>query len=302
MKTTLVLLFCITKYSLAYPLWHVMQLYNTIGKIPLQPQVNPGLVMTPAQVLQNQISQMLPTHPYQMLTRYLLANHLMQPGTAPPQISQTYPIFGNLLPMSVPNTQMLPVVFTQIGRGGLLSGSDSEEGGIVSGVLMVPVDPGLQGNVIIHQAGVSISGPDSGILTGQPALNPVGQQGINVTIQANETVVSENELPGIKHQEWIRDDSPGAGIIKPTYSPAAGFWRTPSYVNPTVPLDKVREDVTESPSPTTENWILCNSYLPDHQEFQGLTRGDGHVPVVAPEYVVIENIYDSQNPMERTTK
>ncbi|XP_066430927.1 uncharacterized protein [Eleutherodactylus coqui] len=300
MKTTLVLLFCITKYSSAYPLWHIMQLYNTIGKIPQQPQVNPGLVMTPTQVLQNQISQILPIYPYQILSRYLLANQLMQPGTSQTQISPTYPMFGNMLPMSVPSTQMLPVVFA--GQRGLLSGSDSEEGGIVSGVLMVPVDPGLQGNVIIHQAGVSISGPDSAILTGLPALNPVGQQGINITIQTNETVLVGGELPGVKQQEWVRDDSPGSGIIKPTYSPPAGYFRTPSYVNPTVPLDKARVDITESPSPTTENWILCNSYLPDHEEFQGLTRGDGHIPVLAPEYVVIENIYGSQNQVEGTAK
>ncbi|KAM3936803.1 amelotin [Leptodactylus fuscus] len=279
-------------------LWHVMQLYNTIGRIPQQSQVNPGLMMTPAQVLQNQISQILPIHPYQILSRYLLGNHLLQPGTAPAQISPTYPIFGNLLPLSVPNTQMLPVVIAQIGQQGLLSGSDSEEG-IVSRVLMVPVDPGVQGNVIIHQAGVSISGPDSGILMGQPAVNPVGQQGINVTIQTNETVLVESVLPDVTLQEWARDDAPGAGIVKPT--PPAGFWRTPSYVNPTVPSDIVRGDMTNNPSPVTENWILCNSYLPDHQEFQGLARGDGHIPVMAPEYVVIDKIYDSHYQIESPT-
>ncbi|XP_056424346.1 uncharacterized protein LOC130363049 isoform X3 [Hyla sarda] len=299
MKTTLVLLLCITKCSSAYPLWQIMQLYNTIGRISQQSQVNPGFVMPPAQVLQNQISQILPMqqlHPYQILSQYLLAN-LMQPGPAPPQISSTYPVFGNLLPMSVPNTQMLPIVFTQ---QGLLSGSDSEEG-MVSGVLMVPVNTGLQGDVIsMHQAGVSISGPDSTILMGQPALNPVGQQGIDINIQRNETVLVESELPGNKHQEWVRDDAPGAGIIQPTNSPHARFWKTPSHVTPTVPSDIFRGDMTESPRPTTENWILCNAYVPDHEELQGLTRGDGHIPVMAPECAVIKKIYESQNQMEST--
>lgn len=167
---------------------------------------------------------------------------------------------------------------------------------------MVPVDPGLQGNVIsIHQAGVSISGPDSGILLGQPAQNPVGQQGINITIQTNETVLVESELPVVKQQELARDDAPGAGIIKPTYSPPVDFWRTPSFVNPTVPSDQLRGDMTESPSATTGNWILCNSYLPDYEEFQGLAGGDGHIPVMAPEYVVIEKMYGDQNQMETNT-
>ncbi|KAM4053940.1 uncharacterized protein ACNLHF_006467 [Anomaloglossus baeobatrachus] len=291
MKTTLVLLICMAKYSSEYPLWHVMQMYNTIGTMPpQQPQhVNPGFVMTPAEVLQNQISQILPMHPHQILSQYFLTNHLMQPAIAPKQLSPTYPIFGNLLPLFAANTQ------------GLLSGSDSEEG-IVSGVLMVPVDLGLQDHLIsIHQAGVSISGPDSGIPTGLPALNPVGQQGNNITMQTNDTVLVESELPGVKLQEWPRDDAPGAGIIRPTYSPPPGLWKTLHYVNPAVPSDNVRGDMSEGPSSTTENWILCNSYSPDHHEFQGLARGDRHVPENAPDYVVFENVYRIENQMERVT-
>ncbi|XP_068088930.1 uncharacterized protein [Hyperolius riggenbachi] len=273
-----------------------MQAYNTLGRQNLQ--MNPAFVMTPNQLLQNHLAQLLQIQPYQALSNYFtFGNHLMQPRTSQAQLSPTYPVFGNLLPMSVgaPNAQMLPVIFSQVGQQGLLSGSDSEEG-LIAGVLMVPVDPGLQGNVItVHHAGVSISGTDSGVLGVQPALNPIGQKGINVTIQANESVLVASDFPTVVQREWIRNDLPGAGIIKPTYATPLGIHRTASYPEPTVPTEIIRGDNPDSPTSVTESWILCNSNMPDSQDYQGLTRGDGHVPGIPPKYFLLEDMFPNRN-------
>ncbi|XP_072261660.1 amelotin [Pyxicephalus adspersus] len=295
MMITMILLHCLVKSSSGFPLLRLMQMYNPLGRLPQHSEVN-RFMMTPSQLLQNQLSQMVP--PYQVLSNYFLfENPLMQPRIPQSQLLPTYPMYGNILPLSVgpPNTQMLPIVFTQVGQQGLLSGSDSEEN-LVAGVIMMPVDPGLQGNIItIHPGGVSISGTDGVNVAVQPALNPIGQQGINITIQANETVFVAGDLPGDVPPEWGRNDSPGAGIIKPTYSPPIGLQQTLPYSEPTVPPEMNRGDMPESPGPVTEDWILCNSYLPDHEEYQSLPRGDGHVPVMAPNFFLIPDMFNDEN-------
>lgn len=165
----------------------------------------------------------------------------------------------------------------------------------MAGVIMMPVDPGLQGNVVtIHHAGVSISGTDSGTVAVQPALNPIGQQGINITIQENETVLVASDLPRVVQPEWGRDDSPGAGIVKPTYSPPIGLRQTTASVESTVPPVINRGDMPENSSPVTENWVLCNTYMPDHEDHHGLTRDD-HVSVLPPKYFLVPNMFADEN-------
>uniref|UniRef100_A0A8C5MUT0 Uncharacterized protein n=1 Tax=Leptobrachium leishanense TaxID=445787 RepID=A0A8C5MUT0_9ANUR len=259
--------------------------------------VNPKL-MTPTHLMQSHIMQ-LQMQPYQILSKYLVfGDQLMQPRLPQTQVSPMYsPILGNLLafPLGAPNTQMLPVMVARMGQQGLLSGSDSEEG-ILSGVLMVPVD---QANVInVHHSGVRIIGQDSAVFMGQQDLNPVGQKHTNESPPTNH-FPSGNDVPVLIPREGGRDDSPGASIMKPsdgsllsTHIPPVGLRLTSA--NPTMKPELERSNIVEHDVTTdTENWVFCDSYLPD-SHLQDMIRGDGYLPAQAPKYYFIDNEQDNQ--------
>ncbi|XP_075434442.1 uncharacterized protein LOC142471888 [Ascaphus truei] len=229
----------------------------------------------------------------------------MQPRLPQTQVFPNYPIFGNVpvMPLGVPNTQMFPIMFTQLGQQALQSSSEESVGPqIFTGVIMLPINHGLQGHVITaHQAGVGVAG---GILVEQQGLNPVGQQGVNTAFLNNETRsipdVYSPDITGIASPEGGRNAAPGSSIRKgsivgsfPTYTPPVGYRKTPTDAEHTVPAEEASQGVTETPETTeTDNWIFCHSYMPDNQDLHDLIRGDGHITVIAPKDFVIEKTQD----------
>ncbi|OCU00033.1 hypothetical protein XELAEV_18005815mg [Xenopus laevis] len=233
------LLLCLMKASLGFPMLHLMQMFNLLERVPEQTQRNPHLFAAPAQFVQLHGRQLRYMQPY----------------------------------------QMIPIMFAQMRQQALLSGSDSEEN-ILSGVIMMPVDAGLDGNAAtIHHAGVII---DNSILQGQSGLNPAGQHGVSTANQNKNLPELPWVMPTTQNNVSLPD------IVKenfkeplPTITPHIDIETAPE---PTMPMGRDSELTVNANTMGVENWILCNSYVPDIHELHDLVRGDGYIAVKTPEY------------------
>ncbi|KAE8630883.1 hypothetical protein XENTR_v10001002 [Xenopus tropicalis] len=244
------LLLCLLRASLGFPMLHLMQMFNLLGRVPEQSQRIPHLFVAPSQLVQLHGTQLRYMHPF----------------------------------------QMSPIMFAQL-RQQALSGSDSEEN-VLPGVIMIPLSAGLDENIAtVHQAGVII---DNSILQEQPVLNPAGQHGVSTAIQ-NKILP---ELPWVIPTQAAQNDVSVTGIIKGSYTDPLPT-NTPDIdlnaPEPTMSMGRDNDLTVNAHTMGEENWILCNSYVPDLCELHNIVRGDGYIPIKTPVYFKNGQIQGNRN-------
>ncbi|XP_053317632.1 uncharacterized protein LOC128488184 [Spea bombifrons] len=178
----------------------------------------------------------------------------------------------------------------------LLTGSDSEEN-IISGAILLPIDPGIQLNAFnVQHFGGRGFGHDATV--GQQDLNPIGQHRLNNSNHGNISPIV-NEVPLVMLQERGRSDS--TPILKTsdkemfsTYAPPVGLQLTLGGADPTIPPEIESAVTDHTVSSSTDNWIFCDSYTLETQQTHDMIRGDSYIPIQAPGYFVIEKVQNNQ--------